>query len=493
MRGQHRIPVHRGYCACVIVACVLLLPGCDSPPQRPSTADYYVPYGTAPAGVAGSATQPLRGSRNAIPAPTIVIPVQGSRLALQGSAIPLGQRSSGSPMLVLVQPPSPRAQAAATPPRAAPSQPLPGARYFAPVPPVPPVPLVPAPTPAQAPVQALARAAPAVIRTEVRPIPAAFSVPLGPPVSAAISAAISPPVGASIGAPLSPLVSTPINPPNSFAISAPPGLRLSASIGAAINPPVSASSGASLSPRVSPPFNSPARVAINTTPSPRVTASIAAPSSAPISPPINAAFGLSLRGFGEAEAAAVRYAGGPCSQDIYRLAWNAADLFDLQPVTIAALIEVESGCRNDAVSDVGARGLMQLMPATGARAAYRYLHGTDHEPSLAELHDPATNIQLGAAYVGLLQDHYKFIDSPRTRQILVVAAYNCGPDFIDQRLPQQAHAWSESQALQWVHGNTPEETRGFVDSVLQKAAVYGNAASIARAAATFTSGKDLSP
>jgi soluble lytic murein transglycosylase-like protein len=211
------------------------------------------------------------------------------------------------------------------------------------------------------------------------------------------------------------------------------------------------------------------------------TAQLATP---PIMPPlqgpaVNREVHAAPHAFGEIEAEAVRYAGGPCSADIYRIAWAAADLFHIQPVFVAAVIEVESGCRSDAVSVAGARGLMQLIPASGAREGYRFMHGTDRKPTLAELRDPATNIQLGVAYLGALQDHFSYIDAPMPRLILMVAAYNCGPDFIDQRLPAEAQAWSAEQAARWVQRNAPAETRNFVDSVMRKSALYASAATTA--------------
>jgi len=196
--------------------------------------------------------------------------------------------------------------------------------------------------------------------------------------------------------------------------------------------------------------------------------------------------------FGDVEAEAVRYAGGPCSTDIYRIAWAAADLFRIEPVFVAALIEVESGCHSDAVSVAGARGLMQLVPASGAREGYRFMHGTDRKPTLAELHDPATNIQLGVAYLGALQDHFSYIDASMPRLVLVIAAYNCGPDFIDQRLPPEAQAWNAEQAAHWVSHNAPAETRAFVDAVMRKAALYSSAAMTARTTLVASS-RSLSP
>ena len=196
--------------------------------------------------------------------------------------------------------------------------------------------------------------------------------------------------------------------------------------------------------------------------------------------------------FGDVEAEAVRYAGGPCSADIYRIAWAAADLFRIEPVFVAALIEVESGCHSDAVSVAGARGLMQLIPASGAREGYRFMHGTDRKPTLAELYDPATNIQLGVAYLGALQDHFSYIDASMPRLVLVIAAYNCGPDFIDQRLPPEAQAWNAEQAAHWVSHNAPAETRAFVDAVMRKAALYSSAAMTARTTMVASS-RSLSP
>jgi soluble lytic murein transglycosylase-like protein len=181
------------------------------------------------------------------------------------------------------------------------------------------------------------------------------------------------------------------------------------------------------------------------------------------------------RAFGEIEAEAVRYAGGPCSADIYRIAWAAADLFHIPPAFVAAMIEIESYCNSNAVSIAGARGLMQLIPEAGAREGYRFMYGTDRLPTRAELRDPVTNIQLGAAYLGALEEHFSFIQGDMPRLVLVIAAYNCGPDFLDQRLPPQAAAWDAEQAAHWVKHSAPMETRAYVAAVMDKAALYAAA------------------
>ena len=88
------------------------------------------------------------------------------------------------------------------------------------------------------------------------------------------------------------------------------------------------------------------------------------------------------------------------------------------PVRLLAIITMlESRGNPDARSPIGARGLMQIMPATAARiAAERGIDG--HSPE--RLDDPAYNIDMGAYY--LAQQLRAFGDVE-----LAAAAYNAGP------------------------------------------------------------------
>ena len=96
---------------------------------------------------------------------------------------------------------------------------------------------------------------------------------------------------------------------------------------------------------------------------------------------------------------------------------------------VLAVIFVESAGYNFAVSPVGARGLMQIMPATGEELARRLGHPW-HGPDA--LFDPALNLKLGTAYLRQLLNHYD--GSVET----ALAAYNWGPGHIDRRIASGA-------------------------------------------------------
>lgn len=130
----------------------------------------------------------------------------------------------------------------------------------------------------------------------------------------------------------------------------------------------------------------------------------------------------------------------------------------LDPLFLAAVARRESGFRTRAVSDRGARGLMQVMPETGAWVAERLgLKGYDSD----QLFDPAVNLRVGCWYLTYLLQ--RFEGDP----VAALAAYNSGEGTVG--------AWIEGG--QWHPGRGAQaipypETRHFVRSVLRDYRLY---------------------
>ena len=76
-------------------------------------------------------------------------------------------------------------------------------------------------------------------------------------------------------------------------------------------------------------------------------------------------------------------------------------------------------------SPVGARGLMQLMPATARHVSRKEAIAYS---DVSDLNDPNTNIALGSAYLRSLLNRYQ------SNRIAAVAAYNAGPNRVDRWL-----------------------------------------------------------
>ena len=85
-----------------------------------------------------------------------------------------------------------------------------------------------------------------------------------------------------------------------------------------------------------------------------------------------------------------------------------ATAHNLPPELIAAVILQESGGDPIAYSSSGAVGLMQVMPRDGLAAQFQCVNGPcfASRPTIAELQDPAYNIEFGTRMLaGLLARH----------------------------------------------------------------------------------------
>ncbi len=99
----------------------------------------------------------------------------------------------------------------------------------------------------------------------------------------------------------------------------------------------------------------------------------------------------------------------------------AAARHGLDPDLVKAVVAVESGFEPSAVSDKGAIGLMQILPATAERYGVRADRRRSVEQKLA---DPVVNLDVGARYLADLR--HRFAARPE----LALAAYNAGENAV---------------------------------------------------------------
>ncbi len=106
------------------------------------------------------------------------------------------------------------------------------------------------------------------------------------------------------------------------------------------------------------------------------------------------------------------------SEQLAQLLVAEGERVGIDPLFLAAVIRIESAFCNRAVSNVGARGLMQVMPATGEEVASKI--GIVWEGP-HQLHIPEINVRLGVNYLDWLLNRY------RGSYKLALTAYNRGP------------------------------------------------------------------
>lgn len=131
----------------------------------------------------------------------------------------------------------------------------------------------------------------------------------------------------------------------------------------------------------------------------------------------------------------------------------------IDPAWALAVTRQESAFWMGARSRVGARGLMQLMPATARATARR--HGI-RLAGLNELRRPEVNIRLGTAYLSEMADRFN------GNQTYATAAYNAGP----HRVAQWLEARGELPLDVWIETIPYDETRQYVQNVLSFRVIY---------------------
>lgn len=106
-----------------------------------------------------------------------------------------------------------------------------------------------------------------------------------------------------------------------------------------------------------------------------------------------------------------------------------AQVYDLDESLIYAIIKAESNFDTDAVSAVGAKGLMQMMPST-----FTWMQGVlDETHEEDALHEPEVSVRFGCALLRLLLNEYGDLTA-------ALSAYNAGMGNVTSWLSDTAYS-----------------------------------------------------
>lgn len=105
----------------------------------------------------------------------------------------------------------------------------------------------------------------------------------------------------------------------------------------------------------------------------------------------------------------------------------AANRYHLSPALIYGIIETESSFNPYAVSPANAYGLMQVVPATAGKDVYNLVKKKSGQPTKDVLFSPEQNIDIGSAYLYLLQTRYLAkVTNELSQEYSMISAYNGG-------------------------------------------------------------------
>ncbi|HEY9842728.1 MAG: lytic transglycosylase domain-containing protein [Candidatus Sericytochromatia bacterium] len=168
-------------------------------------------------------------------------------------------------------------------------------------------------------------------------------------------------------------------------------------------------------------------------------------------------------------ATALRLPANKISQsESVKMARQQAQRFGVETALVLGVITQESGFNANAVSPVGAMGLMQLMPTTVS-------HISSSSPvAIASAYNPGQNVAAGTWYLRSLYNQFKGFPEERRWQF-ALASYNGGIGRVGQAItkvsqlkhkPRTQVTWAE------ISSYLPAETRNYVPAVISHAAYY---------------------
>ena len=157
--------------------------------------------------------------------------------------------------------------------------------------------------------------------------------------------------------------------------------------------------------------------------------------------------------------------------------------FDINVPLAFSVIHTESYFNPKAKSPAPAFGLMQLVPRSGARDAYKFVYGEEKTLSPDYLYVPENNVELGCAYLGLLKNHYfKNVKNPESALYCAVASYNTGPGNLSRAFVGQprlkpaidrVNTMDPEEVFTHLRAHLPyEETRDYIKRVRDRMSLY---------------------
>lgn len=160
-----------------------------------------------------------------------------------------------------------------------------------------------------------------------------------------------------------------------------------------------------------------------------------------------------------------------------------SDRFDIDQPLIYAVIEQESAFNPKAKSHAPAYGLMQLVPKSGGRDAFRHVHKRDVVPAPAYLYVPENNVELGTGYLNLLMTQtFAQVKDPQCRMLCAIAAYNTGAGNVSRAINggrsvskavPAINAMSYDKLYSHLKRHLPHaETRSYIQKVTEKMNKY---------------------
>ncbi len=150
--------------------------------------------------------------------------------------------------------------------------------------------------------------------------------------------------------------------------------------------------------------------------------------------------------------------------------------YNISANLIYAIIKTESNFNQFAVSNAGAIGLMQIVPTSAGKDAYKYIYNKTWTPTSSYLFEPKNNIELGSAYLKILNTKYlNAIYNPISKEYCVISAYNTGSGNV-----LKTFSSNRIKAKELINKNSPaevyktlreklpyEETRNYLKKVVE--------------------------